>query len=282
MNPLLFKELPMQDITSTREWIEHYRANALDQLPITWEEGSQLTKGQADAIIPSLRAWQLGETSEGKQMIAAARLYALQSADPEFVDVVKLFIAEEQRHGELLGRFLDLHGAPRLNRNWGDSIFRKLRHLLPNMECWTTVVIGVETLALVYYRAIMEASSSRVLRTICRQILKDEVHHLRFQYERLALIGRRRGSFARFFVAILQRVLFASTTVAVWVGHHRALRAGGYPFIRFWKSAWLRMEFHWQQMRKDVCPTRLASAPACSLKQISRPLTDGYTNSLEL
>ena len=265
----------MRDITSSREWIEHYRANALDQLPIPWKEGSQLTKAQAEAIIPSLRAWQLGETSEGKQMLAAARRYAQQSADPEFVDVVKLFIAEEQRHGELLGRFLDLHGAPRLNRNWGDSIFRKLRHLLPNMECWTTVVIGVETLALVYYRAIMEASQSPVLRIICRQILKDEVHHLRFQYERLALIGRRRGHFTRLFIATLQRILFASTTVAVWIGHHRALRAGGYSFIRFWKSAWLRMEFHWRQMRMDVCPPRLASAAPgfdCRTSTSERPM----------
>lgn len=266
----------MRGITSSREWIEHYRANALDQLPIPWEEVPQLTKAQAEAIIPSLRAWQLGETSEGKQMLAAARRYAQQAADPEFVDVVKLFIAEEQRHGELLGRFLDLHGAPRLKRNWGDSIFRKLRHLLPNMECWTTVVIGVETLALVYYRAIMEASPSRVLRTICRQILKDEVHHLRFQYERLALIGRQRGPFTRLFVATLQRILFASTTVAVWIGHHRALRAGGYSFIRFWKSAWLRMEFHWHQMRTEVCPPRLASAAPgfdCRTLTTERPMT---------
>ncbi len=251
----------MPIITSSREWIVHYQANAANQLPIPWEAGAQLTATQANAIIPSLRAWQLGETSEGTQMLVAARQYAQQAGDPEFVDVVKLFIAEEQRHGELLGRFLDLHGTPRLRQNWGDSIFRRLRHLLPNMECWTTVVIGVETLALVYYRAIMEASESPVLRTICRQILKDEVHHLRFQYERLGLIGASRSRLARLFISLLQRVLFAATTIAVWVDHHRALRAGGYSFRRFWQAAWQRMEFHWHQMRPDPRPSRLTNAP---------------------
>ncbi|HEY4261445.1 MAG TPA: ferritin-like domain-containing protein [Schlesneria sp.] len=252
----------MHIFTSSREWIAHYQANATDQLPIPWEAGAQLTAAQADAIIESLRAWQLGETSEGTQMLAVARKYAHDARDPEFVKAVKLFIAEEQRHGELLGRFLDLHGTPRLRRNRGDSIFRKLRHLLPNMECWTTVVIGVETLALVYYRAIMEASESPVLRTICRQILKDEVHHLRFQYERLALIGASRSPITRLMISLLQRVLFAATTIAVWVDHHRALRAGRYPFRRFWKAAWQRMEFHWHQMRPDARPARLANAPA--------------------
>jgi hypothetical protein len=264
----------MRSITSSREWIAHYQANAANQLPIPWEAGAQLTTAQADAIIPSLRAWQLGETSEGTQMLAAARRYTREAADPEFVEAVKLFIAEEQRHGELLGRFLDLHGTPRLRRNWGDSIFRKLRHLLPNMECWTTVVIGVETLALVYYRAIMEASESPVLRTICRQILKDEVHHLRFQYERLALIGAPRGPVARLLISLLQRVLFAATTIAVWVDHHRALRAGGYPFRRFWQAAWQRMEFHWHQMRPDARPARLANTPPELARGDSKTVVD--------
>lgn len=257
----------MRTFISSGEWRDHYQANALNQLPIPWEVGGTLTAEEARAIVRSLQAWQLGETSEGAQMLAAAKRYAAQADDPEFVDAVRLFIAEEQRHGELLGRFLDLNGAGRIRRNWGDAVFRKLRHLLPNMEVWTTVVIGVETLALVYYRAIMLATKSPVLKTICRQILKDEVYHLRFQYERLAQIGLRRGRFAWWLTSWAHRILFAATTLAVWVGHHRALCAGGFHWNRFWRASWNRMEFHWKLMRREAW-TRSESASSQALYEV--------------
>ncbi len=60
------------------------------------------------------------------------------------------------------------------------------------MEIWTTPVIMVETLALVYYKAIQKATNSPVLRQLCQQILRDEVKHIRFQYERLAILHRNR------------------------------------------------------------------------------------------
>ena len=124
-----------------------------------------------------------------------------------------------------------------------------IRYSLPNMEIWTTVVIVVETLALIYYRALGRATKSRVLQTICRQIVKDEVSHLQFQYERLSqiLAGRRTGWL--WLTIAVQRVLFFGTTVAVWVGHRRALRAGGHSFRGYSRAAWKQMELHWRRMR---------------------------------
>ncbi len=238
----------MRTFITSRQWQEHYRANASNQLPIPWDLGAELSPTETHAVIQSLQAWQLGETSDGSHLLAAARRYAAQTGDSEFLAVVQLFINEENRHGELLGRFLDLHGAGRIPRNWGDSIFRLLRYALPNLEVWTTVVIVVETMALIYYRAIMQATTSPVLRTICRQILKDEVHHLQFQYERLAQMHDGRGTCARWLTLGLQRILFLGTILAVWVGHHRPLKAGGFPLSRFWRTTWKRMALHWQRM----------------------------------
>lgn len=93
--------------------------------------------------------------------------------DPKFVNVVHLFIKEEQRHGNMLGRFLDLAEIPRIKQNWGDTAFRFIRYLVPKMEVWVTPVIMIEILALIYYKAIRNATKSRVLRSICQQILKD-------------------------------------------------------------------------------------------------------------
>ncbi|MDF5709615.1 MAG: hypothetical protein PUP90_18620 [Nostoc sp. S4] len=92
----------------------------------------------------------MGETSDGLHLLAASKNYAQAIQDFKYIDVIELFIKEEQRHGGDLGRFLDLAGIPRLQRNWGDTLFRKIRYAIPTMEIWTTPVIMVETLALVY------------------------------------------------------------------------------------------------------------------------------------
>ena len=67
-----------------------------------------------------------------------------------------------------LGRFLDLAQIPGLQRNWGDTLFRKIRYAISTMEIWTTPVIMVETLALVYYKAIQKATNSPVLKQLCQ------------------------------------------------------------------------------------------------------------------
>jgi hypothetical protein len=43
------------------------------------------------------------------------------------LDAQMLFIKEEQRHSEYLGRFLDSQSTPRLSKLWIDKIFRKIR-----------------------------------------------------------------------------------------------------------------------------------------------------------
>ena len=44
------------------------------------------------------------------------------------------------------------------------------------------------------------------------------------------------------------RCLFAGITLAIWIGHKKALRAGGYDFAEFWRSAWGRMTHAWRAM----------------------------------
>ncbi|MCP3958851.1 MAG: ferritin-like domain-containing protein [bacterium] len=233
---------------SSGQWHEHYVRNARSRLDVPWERGAEITPEEKEAIGESLQAWQLGETSDGRHLLAAARRYARRQDDPLFVEVVRLFIKEEQRHGRELGRFLDLAGIGRVSRNWGDTIFRAFRYCLPSMEIWVTVVVMVETLALLYYRAVRDATSSKVLRQICAQILRDEVHHIRFQYERLAILHRHRSWPLLAATRLVHRVLYSGIVLAVWAGHHRALSAGGYSFATYWQAAWLRMRFAWLRM----------------------------------
>lgn len=78
-------------------------------------------------VLKSLQAWQLGETSEGVNLINAATKHAKQLNDTNYTTAIKLFIKEEQKHGENLGKYIDAIGEQRIKKNWGDSLFRKAR-----------------------------------------------------------------------------------------------------------------------------------------------------------
>ena len=87
-----------------------------------------------------------------------------------------------------------------------------------------------------------------MLRRICEQILADEVAHLRFQCERLAILHRERATWLLLMTMAMHRVLFAAITIAVWLGHRRAFQAGGYGFRQFWRTAWAKMRHAWRNM----------------------------------
>jgi hypothetical protein len=234
-------------LRSSANWCDYFLANDGKLGPIPWDNFA-ITEEELMEIAESLRAWQLGESSDGAHLRAAAKRYAERTGDADFAAAIDLFIAEEQRHGATLGAYLDRAGVPRKSADWGDTFFRAFRYFLPNMETWTTPVVMVETHALVYYNAIRRATKCPVLQHICKQILADEIPHLRFQCERLALLHRDRPRVLYLVTMLLHRVFFTGITLAIWAGHRRALRAGGYDFRRFWSSAWTKMNHMWRTM----------------------------------
>ncbi|MGE3803414.1 MAG: ferritin-like domain-containing protein [Gemmataceae bacterium] len=255
MAPYFAEQSTLSDSPSVRpaplpsaRWADFFRHNAANQRPLPWERGAEVSPEELAAIARSLQAWQLGETSEGRHLRAAAARYADRSGDPDFVAAIDLFIKEEQRHGELLGRFLDLAGPGRLKKDWGDNLFRAARYCLTSMEVWTTPVVMVETLALVYYNAIRRATNSPLLRALCAQILADEIPHLRFQCERLAMMHRTRGRIGLWLTMAAHRLFFLLVVGLVWLGHRRALRAGGYSWRHYWRASWDRMHAAWRRM----------------------------------
>jgi hypothetical protein len=236
---------------TSAEWLAWFNTNAGQKSLVPWEAGAESTEAELAAVGRSLQAWQLGESSEGNHLRHVAALHAARIGDPDYALAVDLFIREEQRHGELLGRFLDLAGVGRLTADWGDSLFRAARSCLPNMETWTTPVVMVETLAMIYYNAVRRATRSRVLRAICVRLLADEGPHIRFQCERLAALRRQRSGLGRLLTLVGQHVFFLVVVLLVWVGHQKALRAGGYGWRHYWRASWDRMKAAWQRMDPD-------------------------------
>ena len=109
---------------------------------------------------------------------------------------MKLFIAEEQNHSGILGRFLDREGIPRLTNDWVDGAFRRLRKLAGLDICAMTLVTA-EVLAIPFYQALRDATRSALLRSICVRILCDEAAHLNYQALTIGLVRRPLGERAR-------------------------------------------------------------------------------------
>ncbi len=224
---------------TTNYWFRHFKENAGRQ-HINWLLKPVITTKETHTILSSLQAWQLGETSDGSQLTAAATRYAQHMGDPAYVDTIKLFIKEEQKHGENLGRYLDAIGQPRIKANWGDTLFRKVRHLNTSMEMWTLAVIAVESIAQVYYQALKDATDCPLLKSICTDILTDEAFHITFQTERLALIYEQKSNFSKSWRRLAYACFFHATSALVWFAHRKVLAAGGNAFASYFHKMSLK------------------------------------------
>jgi hypothetical protein len=238
----------------SHQWCRYFRRNATMLLDIPWESGAGLTPDERDAIADSVREFQLGESAEGRHFVRAAKAHAARSGESEYVEAVRLLIGEEQRHARELAHFLQLAGVPLAEKTWADSAFRWLRKRA-GVEVCVSVLVTAEIIAKVYYAALREATGSTVLRRICEQILRDEVEHVRFQAERLAILRARRPRLLVAGLHVGHRTMFAAACLIVWRKHARALRAGGYPFGRFWRCAWSEM----RQALVQMTPARSAA-----------------------
>lgn len=207
-------------------WIGHFKANALIKR-VNWNLAPSISEHEISTILASLQAWQLGETSEGKNLVAASTKYAAKIGDPDYVDAVKFFIKEEQKHGNNLGLYLDAINRPRIKKDWGDSLFRKVRYLNTSMEMWTLAVIVVESTAQIFYQSLKDATNCRLLKEICTDILIDEAYHITFQTERLAIIYDSKSMPAKKMLRLAYKGFFYATICIVWFAHKRIFKAGG-------------------------------------------------------
>lgn len=220
-------------------WAAYFAENDHSLMAVNWEDGYRLTAAEAQTIRPSIQQFQLGESSEGHHLIAQAQRYAIRSGDTAYLTALRLFIKEEQRHSRDLGRFMQSQGIPLLKANWVDSVFRFLRRAT-NLEQCIVVLLTAEIVAMVYYKALHDATAAPMLRQICRQILRDEVQHLRFQTDTLGKLRHGRSPLVLKLTHLLQRGLFATTLLLVWAQHHGLFTAGGFTFQKFWRASWLR------------------------------------------
>ena len=226
---------------TSAEWIAYFEDNKLRLLPQPWDDTYRLTPRETATILKSLQQFQLGESSEGNHLKAHAARYAERSGDADYPAALTLFIQEEQRHAASLGRFMVQQHLPLAHSNPVDGVFRLLRRVA-NLEMACVAMLTAEIIAVPYYTALHDATESPLLRQICRQLLRDEVQHLRFQTDNLARLRHGRSALVMALTRRMQRALFAVTLRVVWCGHQTVLRAGGLSAAKFRAVAWTRYQ----------------------------------------
>lgn len=222
-----------------RQWLEYFQWNSEEPDTFPWQARETLSPLERMRIAKSIATFQLGENSEGSALMKFARAYGDREGVAILPLVTAYFVQEERKHSELLSRFMGMHGIPPRASDWTDAVFRKLRKRF-GFEVSVSVLITAELIALVYYRALREATSSRLLRALCNKILDDEKAHVEYE-SALIRFAQERGGWRTRAWRIGQRVLFAATTALVYREHGAVLRAGGYPWDKF--SAACRAEF---------------------------------------
>jgi hypothetical protein len=185
-----------------------------------WRQRQRLSLAERRLVAPSLAQFQLGEGAQGRSFTARAAAHAEETGDPEYLEAVRAFIGEEQRHSAELGRFLDREGIPRREHDAVDGIFRRLRKL-GGLRVMVGVLVAAEAVSMAYYRALHDVTGSPLLRALCRQILRDEAQHLRFQGYSLARTGYG------WVDAQIHRALVMMAALVVYGGHRELLRAAG-------------------------------------------------------
>lgn len=225
--------------TNGKCWFDHFKENAGYDPRIDWEQQPGLDPQQHPRLIRSIQSWQLGESSDGCHLMKATDDFlATRAADPLYREAMLLFIREEQKHGNNLGRYLDRIGAERLKFDVGDYLFRKVRYFIGSMEIWTSSVFMVEGMAEIYYKALADSGLCPLLRDICHDILRDEAWHILFQIERLRIQDREMPRLGYVCYRAFSFVLFLNIIGSVWLLHRRVFQAGGLTFRSYLAKAW--------------------------------------------
>ncbi len=79
-------------------WIEYFKYNNLHLFKLDFNNDEELSIEEKKLITPSIRAFQIGEGSEGKHLTKVVEEFALKNDYKDYIDIMKWFILEENRH----------------------------------------------------------------------------------------------------------------------------------------------------------------------------------------
>lgn len=210
-------------------WIQYFERNrtTFAEPPLD-PDASPLPDGLRLPLAESLVVFQIGETGGGTRLMHYVRRTLRHQPDAlEGYDLaVRLFVAEEQRHAQLLEKMVIYLGGTLLQKHWTNTVFRHLRTLF-GMEFNIQILLTAELIAEAYYGMIYRRITDDAVRKCCHKILRDEMRHIAFHtgffQERLANMPR---PLRRMWCMGFRACHGVTATVVAW-DHRRLLQALG-------------------------------------------------------
>lgn len=214
MKRVNLKETGIEDIKGF-DWVEYFKYNNAHLIPLDYSLNNELNRGQKRLIFPSIKAFQIGEGSDGAHLTSVVKAFAEKSNYTDFPEIMRWFIVEENRHSQMLKAYLEAYGEECEKSLWIDNIFRGLRRLM-GIECEVIVLVTAEMIALSYYDALADATDSVLLKDICAQMLHDELMHIVLQSDTLNRISSSRAEFFNTISRVTRKILMSVTSSVVW------------------------------------------------------------------
>jgi hypothetical protein len=182
----------------------------------------------------SLSHFQLGETGEGKFLLAQARRQARD--DAAYHEALALFIGEEQEHARLLERLVLRLGGGVIQRHWTHALFRLVRRAL-GLRFEIQLLVIAELVGTAYYRLLRARTRDSVLDETCALLLQDEGPHIEFHGDWLGAFMARLLPFEAAIWRFQFQLLFTAAAQVAWVDHRAALCAAGSSRQEFFEEA---------------------------------------------
>jgi hypothetical protein len=137
-------------------WLRHFEHHAERTRSPPRGLEDVLSAAERRLIGKSMATFQLGESSDGRRLLQAARRFAAEREAAGLVRIVELLIREERQHAAALGAFMQDHRIALETADWTDRVFRYARRCA-GLELYLCVLLAAELIGIVYYRALETA-----------------------------------------------------------------------------------------------------------------------------
>ncbi len=217
-------------------WIKYFKYNNEHLLKLNFDINTELSEEEKKLITPSIKAFQIGEGSEGKHLIKVVEKFSVKSNYNDYIEIMKWFIKEENRHSQTLKKYMEIYNIKPVKKLWIDNIFRILRKMM-GLECEIIILVTAEMIALSYYTALSNATKSVLLKTICKQMLNDELKHVVLQSDTLHRISKNRNKIINKLVRKIRTIVMNITVFVVWHKYKELFIKGDYQYKKFKKHS---------------------------------------------
>lgn len=206
----------------SREWRAYFERhrdiNRGHEAEIDWAAEAKGSPSSRAALARSMQRFEVGERCDGDRYLRSARV----SADADYLEAARMFVAEEQTHARLYSLALTHLEWPTLEAHWTDDVFVRLRRSL-GIRTKVTLFLVVEIVALEYFEALQRSCPEPVIAALASCILADEVDHVRFQVDQLKWLYAKSPGLCRRAGIVLGWVVAVGAATVVALDHRGAL-----------------------------------------------------------